>query len=98
MSMPKYRDRIVEEQVDGMLLLKLGEEEWKELGVVSGLDRKRILNKIEQLQERLLSKVEVEGGRIESAVHAGKTGRHRAISIETDVEGTNPMQHARYDI
>ena len=32
----------MKEHVDGMLVLKLKEEEWKEHGVASGLDRTRV--------------------------------------------------------
>ena len=64
MNLSRYKERFIEEQVDGELLVSLGEEELKELGVESSLHRLRLLKLIkgsysaeELLKRRPVSKI-----------------------------------------
>ena len=53
LNLPKYTAQILAEDVTGALLFDLELGDWKELGVESGLDRKRILSKVKALEQVL---------------------------------------------
>jgi hypothetical protein len=44
LALPKYSAMILEQDVNGLLLFDLNEENWKEVGVESGVDRKRYVH------------------------------------------------------
>ena len=84
----QYRAKIIEQEITGDLLLDLEDSDWQEVGIDNGLNRKRLIAKVNQLRER-------PGSDAEARIQALSD---RVNELTTNLKLTNASSGVRPDV